>query len=184
MITYTLKVDLAKPDTDRIELPANTPYVLRLELYNNGEKHTAWDGSDGFNVLKAPRDYTAKFGQNGWLNYTEVENMDVSIGDEDNVVLVKCAPHKLGRDYMRVLINATDAGWETISPDVQPVDNVKPSKTARVDLVIDYTSKEACSPANGGILLEGEYEGGEFFSFTVAAVANPTEEEEDEGIEL
>lgn len=181
MITYTLKVDLAKPDTNKIELPANTPYVLRLELYNNGKKHKAWDGSDGFNVLKTPRNYSAQFDSSGnWTNYTEAENMDVSIGEEDNVVLVKCYPHKLGRDYMRVLINATDAGWDTISPDVRPVDNVKPSKMARADLVLDYTSKESCSPANGGILMEGTYEDGTEFSFTIAGVENQIEEADED----
>lgn len=183
MMTYNLTCDLAKPCTQKLEIPANTPYVLRLELFWNGQPHTAWDGNYGYgNVIPTASNYQANLSSDGtntyWTNTDSFltnwfANSTQDVEAYGNVVEVKCAPHVKGTYGVKLMLNSTGTNWETIPDGAIESGDADPRGMCRTDLLVDFTSKESCNPTSaGGIQMTGSYVDGEEFSFTLGGVEN------------
>ena len=185
MMTYNITVDLDNPSTQKLEVPANMPYAVRLNLTKAGLAHAAWDGDYGVgNVIPTGLNYEAKFSNGKWLNSADAwkdgffaeEEGGVEVDEENpNLVTLNCSGRDVGSDGVKLLINPTDTNWESIPEADETIGDgdADPRAASRIEIVLRYMEKEGCRPAYQDIIeMTGSYVDGEEFSFSIAGVEN------------
>lgn len=68
-----------------------------------------------------------------------------------NFVEMKCRAHAKGAYGVKLMLNGTETNWERITTTAIESGDADPRGMCRADLIVNFTSKESCNPASGGI---------------------------------
>ena len=197
MKTFTLTLDISRPNTQKLAVPAGVGFGLRLALVKNGAPYTPELGAA--DVIPVEAGYTARADykiESGTtkMNWHNVPDPDIEAAGwlldcfepgkfqiDGNILEI---PFKAlsGKKNIAILVNASGTShselplpneWETVDSST-----AQPAQYAALGLQIETVASPVNDPAVGGILLEGTYEDGTEFSFSVTGVENEAEEEE------
>lgn len=193
MKTFTLTFDISRPNTQKLAVPAGVGFGLRLALVKNGAPYAP--ELDAADVIPVEAGYTARADykvQNGatkmnWHNSpdpdTAVWLLDCFEPNEfqiDGNILEIPFKALSGKKNITILVNASGVShselpppnaWETVDSST-----AQPAQYAALGLQIETIASPVNDPAVGGILLEGTYEDGTEFSFSITGVEHEVEE--------
>lgn len=190
MLTFDLNFDIAKPFSQALKLPANTPYILRVNILENGQPKTLWgESSSQWDAIPVDASYQPKVSHadkthTTWSNapqdadYKEgiLANATGNISAAGNILTLKCAPHSKGSEVFKFLLNTTTTSFDFISKTSIETSNAAyalPERMVAMELKASWNCNVSLNPGDGGIELTGTYEDGEEFSFSIAGIENP-----------
>lgn len=187
MLTFDLNFDIAKPYSQALKVPANTPYILRVNVLENGQPKTLWgESSSQWDAIPVAASYQPKTTHadkthTTWTNAPiddykpGILASDNAISAAGNILTLKCAPHSKGSEVFKFLINTTTNSFENISKESIATGDgtyALPERMAVMELKAHWNCNVSLNPAEGGIEMTGSYVDGEEFSFSIAGVEN------------
>lgn len=173
MITKNLVHDIRSPKLHTLYLSENTPYCLKI-VFKEGNESLDFN-TDSYDMIALKGDlYRPVVEEGEWTNYPT--NADI-----DNTIVAPVDGIRFGLDNEMTIVGQPNYGKHRVmlyfSTDI--AEGKDPTKYSTI--LVDLVFKACCenNPVNGGITLTGEYEDGTLFNYSINALDNSTQSEEE-----